>query len=234
MVYVLGPVFFLQYWMYLLNLTSESSPTPFPTMPYPDKDDPYGKHLIPIMYKLEFGRHMENAFYYSFGVELYTVQTLWIDFITLALVAIYLYYYRNPVLSQSCQEFKWFFKENEQQLSNSQVDLAMTDRINQNRALINFQENLKEYHSLMISKYPTEIDQLSGKKRLRSLKDNCPYYVLVRNGRVLIYTTMHIFSMIVILLMALCRRSLISLIYVVVLLPCLATSSTVLNQHDNY
>jgi hypothetical protein len=42
--------------MYLLNLTSESSPTPFPTMPYPDKDDPYGKHLIPIMYKFEFGR----------------------------------------------------------------------------------------------------------------------------------------------------------------------------------
>ncbi len=56
MVYILGPLFFFQYWMYLLNLTSESSPTPFPTMPYPDKDDPYGKHLIPIMYKFEFGR----------------------------------------------------------------------------------------------------------------------------------------------------------------------------------
>ncbi len=86
----------------------------------------------------------------------------------------------------------------------------------------------------MIQKYPTEINQLSGKKRLRQLKDNCFYYVLVRNGRVLIYTTMHIFTMIVILLMALCRTSMISLIYILVLLPYLATSSTVLNQHENY
>jgi hypothetical protein len=102
MVYWCGLLFFLQYWVYLLNLTSESSPTPFPHHPYPDINDieyPYGKYFIPVMYKFEFGRNMKNAYWYSFGVELWTVQTLWIDFISLAFVASYLYHYRNPVLS---------------------------------------------------------------------------------------------------------------------------------------
>jgi len=71
-------------------------------MPYPNQEYPYGKYLIPIMYKFEFGRNMRNAYWYSFGVEIWTVKALWIDFITLALVAIYLYYYRNPVLSTHC------------------------------------------------------------------------------------------------------------------------------------
>jgi len=45
---------------------------------------------------------------------------------------------------------------------------------------------------------------------------------------------MHIFTMIVILLMALCRRSFVSLGYVIALAPCLRSSATVLKQHENY
>jgi len=30
MVYTIGAIFILQYWLYLMNLTSQSSPTPFP------------------------------------------------------------------------------------------------------------------------------------------------------------------------------------------------------------
>ena len=74
MVYIVGFIFFSQYWIYLFNLTSESSPTKFPNSPYPNLDDLTGKYLIPVMYKFEFGRNMKNAYYYSFGVELTTVQ----------------------------------------------------------------------------------------------------------------------------------------------------------------
>jgi hypothetical protein len=37
MVYIIGTIFILQYWVYLLNLTSQSSPTPFPEEPYPNE-----------------------------------------------------------------------------------------------------------------------------------------------------------------------------------------------------
>jgi len=46
---------------------------------------------------------MKNAYWFSFGVEMYTVKLLWIDFVTFAFIAIYLYYYRNPVLSSNCE-----------------------------------------------------------------------------------------------------------------------------------
>lgn len=62
------------------------------------------------MYKLEFGRVMQNAYWYSFGVEIYTVRTLWVDFITLVLVSIYLFYYRNPVLSTHAESLSWCLK----------------------------------------------------------------------------------------------------------------------------
>jgi len=45
---------------------------------------------------------------------------------------------------------------------------------------------------------------------------------------------MHIFTMIVILLMALCRRSFVSLFYVIALVPCLLSSASVLDQHKNF
>lgn len=87
----------------------------------------------------------------------------------------------------------------------------------------------------MTQKYPSE----SGlgntvERRLRQLKDACPYYVAVRNSEIVVFTTMHIFTIIVVLLMALCRRSIVSLGYIISLAPCLKTSATVIEQHDNY
>ena len=51
------------------------------------------------MYKFQFARNIRNAYFFSFGVEIFIVQALWIDFWNVALVAMYLFYYRNPVLS---------------------------------------------------------------------------------------------------------------------------------------
>jgi len=60
------------------------------------------------------------------------------------------------------------------------------------------------------------------------LLDSCPLYLIVTNSQILIFTTMHIFTMIVILLMALCRRSLVSIGYVLTVAPCLWESGNVL------
>jgi hypothetical protein len=73
----------------------------------------------------------------------------------------------------------------------------------------------------MSEKYPAESQLYKRDNRLRELKDSCPYYLVVRNAQVLIFTTAHIFTMIVIMLMAYCRRSFVSFLYVFVLWPCL-------------
>jgi hypothetical protein len=46
----------------------------------------------------------------------------------------------------------------------------------------------------MTEKYPTELEYMNTKKRLKELKDNCVYYMLVKNSKILIFTTMHIFT----------------------------------------
>ena len=86
----------------------------------------------------------------------------------------------------------------------------------------------------MVLKHPSETEYSDNKERLRELLDNCQYYLIVEGSQILIFTTMHIFTMIVILLMALCRRSLVSIGYVVALAPCLWASANVLKQHENY
>jgi len=86
----------------------------------------------------------------------------------------------------------------------------------------------------MVLKHASETEYSNNKERLRELLDNCPYYLIVEGAQVLIFTTMHIFTMIVILLMALCRRSLVSIGYVLALAPCLWASANVLKQHENH
>ncbi len=127
---------------------------------------------------------------------------MWVDFATLALCAVYQAFYRNPVMSKT-DKFTWPCTE--------------------------WRETLQEYHELMTEKYPTELEYMNTKKRLKELKDNCVYYMLVKNSKILIFTTMHIFTQMVILLMALCRRSFISLFYVIALVPCLLQSASVLD-----
>ena len=105
---------------------------------------------------------------------------------------------------------------------------ALQHQVNKNREPINFMEKLKEYDLLMSEKYPSEQEYTNSERRLRDLKENCFNYRLARNSKVLIYTTMHIFTMIVILVMALCRRSFVSLVYVIALVPCLFSSEAVL------
>jgi len=55
-----------------------------------------------------------------------------------------------------------------------------------------------------------------------------PYYQVFKNGKVLIFTTWHILTLVLILLMAMLRGSLISFGYVLMMVPFLKESANVL------
>ena len=112
-------------------------------MPYPNAEFPYGKHLIPLMYKFQFARNIRNAYFFSLGVEIFIVQTLWIDFWNVALVAMYLFYYRNPVLSHQCKKIVW--AQNKEESMKHLVE-----------GQINFWLSLEEYTQIMNVKYPSD------------------------------------------------------------------------------
>ena len=97
----------MQYWLYLLNLTSTSSPIKFPNGPYPNKDDPFGKYLIPVMYKYEWARNIGNAYFFSLGVELLTVETLIVDFWNLQFTKFQLMLYFSNIIPSHVIQCHW-------------------------------------------------------------------------------------------------------------------------------
>lgn len=119
---------------------------------------------------------------------------MWVDFITLVLVSIYLYYYRNPVLSTHAESFLWC-KEckiigNDSICSCIEQNSSVTAQTPGNNVfndtdevkLIEFCKNLDEYHKLMVLKYPSETEYKNNRERLRELLDSCPYYLIVEGA----------------------------------------------------
>jgi hypothetical protein len=74
-------------------------------------------------------------------------------------------------------------------------------------------------------------DFLKAKKR--ELKYNSAYYRIVKQGSTLVYICFHIMTIFVILLMATMRQSLISLGYVLILIPRIKDGAEVLNQRSH-
>ena len=136
----------------------------------------------------------------------------------------YMFYYCNPVLQKNIKNFVWETKNESTKQKCFDEEILEVNIEKQ----INFNKKLEEYTELMNYKYPAEFNHRSKSKRLCELKDQCSFYIITKNAPILIFTTWHIFTMFVILLMALCRRSLISLGYVVALLPYLRDSRSVL------
>lgn len=63
------------------------------------------------------------------------------------------------------------------------------------------------------------------------LKDGCTYFRLVKQGSILIYLTSHVFTMMLILFMAVIRRCYFSLGYVFMILPKIREGAHVLKQN---
>jgi hypothetical protein len=70
------------------------------------------------------------------------------------------------------------------------------------------------------------------KEKKREIKNNSPYFRVVKQGSVLVYLTFHIITIFTILLMAVMRQSLLSLGYVLVLLPRFKDAAAVLDQRS--
>ena len=70
------------------------------------------------------------------------------------------------------------------------------------------------------------------KKKKREIKNNSAYYRVVKQGSVLVYLTFHIITILIILLMAVMRQSLLSIVYVFVLFPRFKDAAAVLDQRS--
>lgn len=78
-----------------------------------------------------------------------------------------------------------------------------------------------------------EIWSLEFQKKIkREFKQLSPYFRIVKQGSVLTYLTFHIFTILVVMLLATVRQSIISLGYVIILLPRMKDGSEVLMQRD--
>ena len=70
------------------------------------------------------------------------------------------------------------------------------------------------------------------KEKKWEIKKNCVYFRLVKQGSQLVYISFHIFTILLVLLMAAMRQSLFAIMYVLILLPRMKDGSDVLKQRD--
>jgi len=64
------------------------------------------------------------------------------------------------------------------------------------------------------------------------IKDNSNYFRIVKQGSMLVYLTFHIFSIFTILLASILKRSVLSLGYIIILLPKIRSGMSVLEQRE--
>lgn len=72
-------------------------------------------------------------------------------------------------------------------------------------------------------------DEFISQKK-QEIKDNSTYYRIVKQGSQLVYVAFHIFTILIVMLMATMRQSLISLGYVLIIFPRMKDGSEVLSQ----
>jgi hypothetical protein len=90
---------------------------------------------------------------------------------------------------------------------------------------INLTDILTNYVDLK-SKLIWTDDRLKEKKW--EIKDNSNYFRMVKQGSMLVYLTFHIFTIFIILISSILKKSLLSLGYIIILVPKLGSGTTVL------
>ena len=100
----LGVILVLQYIALLFNLTSSTSPYEFPPQfnPYPKIGSPYpfGEYLVPVFLKNKFLREHANwMHFFSLDIQRSNLNKIWFDFVNLALMTMYFFWYGNPINS---------------------------------------------------------------------------------------------------------------------------------------
>jgi hypothetical protein len=68
------------------------------------------------------------------------------------------------------------------------------------------------------------------REKKQELKQRCIYYRIVKKGSILTYLTFHTVTIMAVMMSAVLRKSLISVLYVIVLLPHLRTAAEVMTM----
>lgn len=111
-------------------------------------------------------------------------------------------------------------------LANSQYKFAQEYNKHNN---IDLNYHLTNYVDI---KYQTIWGEEFMKEKKWEIKKNCVYFRLVKQGSQLVYISFHIFTILLVLLMAAMRQSLFAVVYVLILLPKMKDGSDVLKQRD--
>ena len=109
----------LQYLLFLLNLTSNSSPQPFPNVGEPSMENyPVGYmdendnplYVLPVFFQLQvFRDNLMISYMLGVGVDKQQVVSLTFDFINLFVMTMYIFEFRNPILNKSLKKVFWAF-----------------------------------------------------------------------------------------------------------------------------
>lgn len=113
--FYIAMLFFTQYLLYIFNLTSGTSPQPFPKklINYPhiySNEDIYKiKYAIPVFYKYECFRDLDFSYLLGIGVSRHQIESLVLDFLNLSIITMYVINFRNPLLFKSMKKVFWAF-----------------------------------------------------------------------------------------------------------------------------
>lgn len=105
----------LQYAFFLFNLTSATSPQPYPLLlehyphMYYEEDETKIPYLIPFFYKFKSFRDLKLSYFLGIGISAHQINCLYLDFLNLALISMYVFNFRNPVLFRSMKKVFWSY-----------------------------------------------------------------------------------------------------------------------------
>jgi hypothetical protein len=105
---------FLQYLLFVLNLTQITSPSNFPEglENYPQNKDPKDltiKYAIPWFFHYKNFQDLKIGYLIGVGIDGDQVRNLIFDFVNIYLCSMYILNYRNPVLSKEMKKVFWQF-----------------------------------------------------------------------------------------------------------------------------
>lgn len=109
---IIAVCFFIQYMLFILNVTASSNPVKFPIMfrNYPINDngkfDGY-KYAFPVFFKLKVFEDLKLSYFVGIGVMQDQIINLILDFINLYCISMYILNFRNPVLVKSVEKIFW-------------------------------------------------------------------------------------------------------------------------------
>ena len=107
-------LFFVQYTLFVLNLTHATSPYPYPPgfTNYPRNEDPRDleiKYNIPWFFHYPAFKDLKVAYLLGIGVDRDQVTNLFVDFVNLFAISMYIMTFRNPILVKTMTKVFWQF-----------------------------------------------------------------------------------------------------------------------------